>query len=159
MRERLVRERISVLERFIKHLAKEPHGKCWVWVGASMKRGYGVMMVKPGSPSGAHQVAWELAYGPIPRDKFVLHDCDNPRCIRPSHLWLGTAQDNSDDMVKKGRQVVGEKVVGHKLKVSEVLEIRRLFAKGWRRQALSKKFSVSPGMIFLIVTRRSWKHI
>lgn len=80
--------------------------KCWPWVGGSLNEGYGC--IRLGSSHGrivlAHRAAWAIANGPIPDGLFVLHHCDNPPCCNPAHLFLGTHQDNMDDMVAKGRQ-------------------------------------------------------
>jgi hypothetical protein len=79
-------------------------GECWVWTRATNEGGYG----KIGDGHrvrGTHAVSWELAYGPIPRGVglCVLHRCDNPPCVRPDHLFLGTVQDNNQNMIRKGR--------------------------------------------------------
>jgi len=75
---------------------------CWLWTGATMWKGYGAIGYF-GKVLRAHRVAWELCVGPIPRGRQVLHHCDNPACVRPNHLFLGTARDNSRDMSAKGR--------------------------------------------------------
>jgi hypothetical protein len=82
-------------------------GPCWLWTAQRNAKGYGVFSVR-GRPRLAHRVAWSLENaGEAPRDRLVCHRCDNPRCVRASHLFLGTAQDNTDDMVAKGRQARG----------------------------------------------------
>jgi len=78
---------------------------CWLWQGATQRDGYGLFRVD-GRRRVAHRIALELYTGvPIPVDKFVCHHCDNPPCVRPSHLFIGTAADNVADMVAKGRLV------------------------------------------------------
>lgn len=76
---------------------------CWLWTGAVSGRGYGKLGID-GRDIGAHRLAWELAYGPIPAGLFVLHTCDVRRCVNHAHLFLGTAADNTRDMFEKGRQ-------------------------------------------------------
>lgn len=75
--------------------------KCWLWTVSNDTR-YGVMSVK-GVPTKAHRISWELHNGEIPEGMSVLHTCDNPPCVNPEHLWLGTYGDNIRDAVKKGR--------------------------------------------------------
>ena len=81
---------------------------CWTWTAAITAFGYGVIQWQ-GKKRPAHRIAWELTYGPIPAGKWVLHKCDNPPCVRPDHLFLGTVIDNVADMVAKGRQVRGDR--------------------------------------------------
>ncbi len=83
--------------------------ECWEWQGAHDPRGYGFI----GAPGGgknllAHRVSWELHNGAIPQGRYVLHRCDNPRCVRPDHLFLGTHADNMADRQAKGRQAQGD---------------------------------------------------
>jgi hypothetical protein len=80
----------------------DPVFGCWVWSGATNRKGYGVYIFR-GKYVGAHRVAWTLFRGPIPDGLFVLHRCDNPPCLNPDHLFLGTHNDNMIDMVLKGR--------------------------------------------------------
>jgi hypothetical protein len=78
---------------------------CWVWTGSRIPKGYGKIQLgrRGTSPRFAHRISWELHFGPIPQGLWVLHKCDNPSCVKPSHLFLGTAKDNTSDMMAKGR--------------------------------------------------------
>jgi hypothetical protein len=67
-------------------------GECWLWTG-SLAAGYGQIQYK-GKMTRVHRVSWQLEYGEIPKGKVVCHSCDNPLCVRPAHLWLGTQLDN-----------------------------------------------------------------
>ena len=87
---------------------------CWVWPKATNACGYGLfrLTLSDGSVETlAHRVAWILTYGSIPPGKRILHTCDNPPCIRPSHLWLGTQAENVQDMNTKGRTVYGTRSI------------------------------------------------
>lgn len=80
-------------------------GPCWLWTGSLDGSGYGQINLN-GRPARASRISWEMANGPIPSGLWVLHNCpggDNPQCVNPAHLWLGTAQDNARDMTAKGR--------------------------------------------------------
>ena len=79
-----------------------PFGVCWIWTGRKNSKGYGVVKILY-KRYFTHRKAWELAYGPIPEGMNVLHKCDTPACGRPTHLFLGTQEDNMHDMKKKGR--------------------------------------------------------
>lgn len=78
---------------------------CWEWTAAKNACGYGVVACRPGRPRLAHRVAWGLVYGEVDTSACVLHRCDNPSCVRPDHLFLGTQLDNVADMNAKKRGV------------------------------------------------------
>lgn len=77
---------------------------CWLWIGA-INNNYGCFNKGNRNMIKAHRFSWELAYGEIPKDKFVLHKCDTPRCVNPEHLFLGTHYDNYHDAVSKKRRL------------------------------------------------------
>ena len=92
-------------ERVMSKVRVEASG-CWVWQGSAGKDGYGRMVYRLDGQRvirGAHRVSWEVANGPIPEGMHVLHRCDNPPCVNPAHLFLGTQADNMRDMTRKGR--------------------------------------------------------
>jgi hypothetical protein len=86
-------------ERFWAKVLKGDH--CWEWQGAKTPKGYGCLRTD-GELEYAHRISWRLAYGD-PGELHVLHHCDNPKCVRPDHLFLGTRSDNMQDMVRKDR--------------------------------------------------------
>jgi hypothetical protein len=137
-------------------------GECWLWTGEIGTGGYGRVRFRCRHRS-THRLAYELTHGPIPCGMFVLHNCpggDNPRCVNPAHLWLGTAAQNSADMVAKGRQAKGERQAHHRLTEEDVREIRALFAAGNGGPAvLGKRFGVSDTMIINILRGKAWKHV
>ncbi len=143
--------------------------KCWEWIGYKAESGHGIAR-NDGKPIKAHRLAWILLRGPIPSGIFVCHHCDNPACVRPTHLFLGTAKDNNRDRHFKGRSRglftagadhpakirAGD---GHwctKLSNKNVKEIRRLHSTGWSQKALGTAFDVNPATISRII-RNLWR--
>jgi len=142
----------------------EPDG-CWAWTGNRDPNGYGrIAYRRPGTaklqPFLVHRLSWELSYGPIPKGLSVLHSCDRPSCVRPSHLSLGTRADNARDAVRKGRHTRGERVASAKLTDEQVLFIHRRYAEGGITQkALAAMFGVVQSTIQAIINGRRWRHL
>ena len=134
---------------------------CWNWL-ANKCNGYGQLSRgRKMPPISAHRVSWIIYRGPIPEGMWVLHQCDNRACVNPDHLFLGTAQDNTNDMMKKGRDghgcCYGETAYNHKLTEDVVLQIRS--SVGVKQRDLAKRFGVCQRVIFDIIHRKIWRHI
>lgn len=153
-------------------------GPCWIWTAARLPAGYGLFGIpsrgaikSPAIMLKAHRYAYELTRGPIPDNLWVLHRCDNPPCVNPDHLFLGTATDNNRDTKGKGRWRTGSitkperlrRGVAHyeaKLTDSMVREIRgRYLAGGVTGVALAKEYGVSNAALYKVLQGRSWKHV
>jgi hypothetical protein len=136
-------------------------GKCWVWTGYRIEEGYGQLTVN-NRPCPAHRYSYELHFGKPPDSLCVCHHCDNPPCVNPAHLFLGTNQDNVDDKVAKGRCLVGERHGRAKLSDDQVREMRRRYrprSKTDGALAMAKEFGVSEPTVRQIIARRIWTHI
>lgn len=140
---------------------------CWEWIGAATKAGYGHLSVG-NKHRLVHRIIYELCVGTVAPDLHVCHDCpegDNPRCCNPAHLFLGTPQENTLDMVEKGRQggkaPQGEDSPNAKLTEQDVREIRRRLASSPRPtyRGLARELGVSKTTIARIDRRKSWAHL
>lgn len=134
---------------------------CWIWTAATHEWGYGVMQ-RGRAGRGvikAHIASWIIHFGHIPIGMNVLHHCDNPPCIRPQHLFLGTISDNTQDMISKGRGLIGTKNGQCKLTDVDVVLIRKYRQSGASLNDLAEQFGVSFSNICSICTRASWRHI
>lgn len=129
-------------------------GPCWVWMGGS-SNGYGqVSHREPGIKShGAHRIAWELRRGPVPPNKILCHKCDNPRCVRLSHLFAGDGYSNAADMALKGRGARWWR----KLDPSRFREVRSLLRRGQTAKSVAKLFNVTPTLVSQIAKGPAWK--
>lgn len=141
-------------------LHSEPNNSgCIIWTGPIVSGGYGAMSVN-GDQQLAHRAAWEVSSGQaIPDGMVIRHSCDNPPCVNPEHLSLGSYADNSRDMVKRKRNKYGERVHTAVLKEEEVLKLRRLSDDGWSYNMLAEKFGISKSTVYAVVKRKSWKHL
>lgn len=162
---------------------------CWPWRGCKDACGYGrVWLWDPNTGTrvntGAHRVAWMFTHGEIPAGFCVCHSCDNPSCVNPAHLWLGTQGDNVRDMHEKGRagvvthperlprgdahftrrhpelRVRGERQGSSKLTQAVVREMRQLYGGGgWTQRQLADRYGVTRRQVGKVVTGKQWQHV
>ncbi len=154
-------------ERFWAKVDKS--GECWLWTGSQTKSGYGMFNLVR-----AHRFSWELAHGPISDNLLVCHDCpggDNPLCVNPAHLWLGTSGDNTRDAARKGQMPTGDKNGSRlhpekrqrgdqhpmaKLTSEQVKEVR---ASTENNVAIARRLGVTDRLISAIRSGKVWKHL
>jgi hypothetical protein len=134
--------------------------RCWVWTRGRDVDGYGTIW-RAGTNAKAHRVSFEINGGSIPDGLFVCHKCDNPSCVNPDHLFLGTALENKRDCVRKGRlsPPIGEAHGRARLTAKQVLDIRSRPAYRGLTVNLAKEFGVHHMTISLIRNRKKWVHI
>ncbi|KKN27918.1 hypothetical protein LCGC14_0859730 [marine sediment metagenome] len=153
------------MPRFWASVHKARDG-CWLWRNGS-KRGYGGFWFVDKTIL-AHRFAYEHLVGPIPKDLWVLHHCDQPRCVRPDHLFLGTVLDNVRDAIRKNRwnyerrtsknYVRGEQ--NHKAKLNErKVRTIRAQANHVSQAKLAFRFKVTKYAVFSVIHRLTWRHV
>ena len=155
----------ALRERFEEKVLKTEG--CWEWQGAQHRQGYGTFYVGNRRTDKAHRVAWALYVGPIPTGKFVLHHCDNPRCVRIAHLYIGDQRLNVQDAVARGRHKVGkpflpgqfkgERNGRAKLTAAKAQEIRSRLAAGEGRRAIAQDHGISLSLVTWIKKGEVWR--
>lgn len=126
--------------------------ECWLWKRGKDKAGYGKITINK-FPVGAHVISYLLYNGAIPDMLHVCHSCDNPQCVNPEHLWLGTHQDNMKDRDKKGRGSTARA----KLCMDEAQEIRKCVKLGATHKEMAGRFGVISATINSIIQNKTWK--
>lgn len=175
------RPRTPLADRFWPKVARRGANECWPWLGAKHPGGYGRLSLggRGSRMAPATHVAWTIATGTeVPDGMSICHRCDNPPCVNPGHLFLGTKGDNARDMISKGRgrqprlsgaahplvldssrAARGEAHGRSILTAAKVAEIRERYARGETITSLSLRFVAVRTTIRLIVTRKTWKHV
>ena len=158
----------SLTAKDVAHLADRlicdalpiPEAGCAIWPYGWTAKGYGRISLPGPRLVIAHRAAWIVAHGAIPSGLMVCHKCDTPACVNALHLFLGTALDNSHDMLRKGRQVsvLGERCVRARLTERQVAEIRSLNVAGVGYRRLAQQFGVARSTISAVCRRQTWKH-
>ena len=145
----------GVETRFWRYVKKTE--ECWVWT-AFCDNGYGKLSLSgPRRSVWAHRVSWELHFGEIPPGQLVCHHCDNPSCVRPDHLFLGTHGTNAQDKASKDRAPFGEDNPKHVLTEAQVIAMRDLYAAGGISQrAVGKLFGVTQMTVSRAVRGQTW---
>jgi len=172
---------MTLAERFwVKADRSGGSAACWPWTGSRNVKGYG-RVSEHGRPVLAHRVAWALAHGEMaaPGMGLVLHHCDSPPCVNPGHLYLGTAADNTADMMAKGRHgsyipepprggdwyaahpriLRGEAIGNAKLTEGAVRDIRARRVAGETLGAIALRYGISAPSVHRVIARTGWRHV
>lgn len=154
-----------ILDRFMEKVELIPFHSCWEWTGQlSKSKGYAMIWDrKLGRTTVASRVSYQLFNGEIPDGLLVCHTCDNRSCVNPKHLWLGTYQNNTDDMIAKGRVATGLQQVGNRiLSLEDVYSIRaehKAGVVGFGYKAIAKRRGISAGAVRAILTKKTWWYV
>lgn len=144
----------KVIARFWAKVRRSSDNECWEWTASRTLGGYGQMEIA-GKFWSAHRMAWVVARGQIPDGVFVLHKCDNPKCVNPQHLFLGSAKDNASDRDRKGRGVTcqdGKMPV--KFTSEQISSIKLDRAGGMKIAELMTKYGISRQYVQRIVSNK-----
>jgi len=151
------------IQRFMSKVCVCDPNDCWEWQAGRDENGYGRFNYL-GDNVPAQRVSYILHKGEIPFGMLVCHTCDNPSCVNPNHLFLGTHHDNVIDMFAKGRQPQRDLIRGsakgtNKLVEDDIYKIRELVEQGYTNQQIADMFNVAKATISHVRTRRNWGHI
>jgi hypothetical protein len=149
------------MEEFWAKVEKGPGDACWPWIGNHLVSGYGRFSI--GTPPQrqrwlAHRMAWTLEMGPIPTGMVICHHCDNPGCVNPKHLFLGSHADNVLDMHSKGRNRQPKGINHWKAKLTEI-QIISIRNDPRPNAIIGRIYNIAPNQILMIKRRTAWKHI
>lgn len=137
---------------------QNPETGCLEWIGAKNGRGYGVVK-REGVVRPASRWAYWYAYGPVGKSLVVRHTCDNPPCVNPEHLILGTQAENISDSISRGRFTVGVRNGNAKVNPDKVREIRRRYASGEGPTSIGRDFGLTATTVIDISKFKTWKHV
>lgn len=151
-------KKVPIEQRFWSKVDIKDLFGCWEFQGSITEWGYG-QIKSNGKMIKAHRFAWEFVFGKIPKGMQINHKCNNRRCCNVSHLYLGTAQQNVDDMTLAGRQARGEKHGKSRFTNSDIINIRKLNNDGYSKIEISEIYKTSASNIGSICRRKTWKHI
>lgn len=148
--------------RFWRFVDKRASNECWNWIGTKLN-GYGRFSIgsKESGSDGAHRISWRMHNNAeIPDGMVVMHSCDNPSCVNPSHLSLGTYKENTADMIAKGRKrVVSPKGEGNGKSLLNEEKVRIIKQSNLSHAELARKLGVSPNCVRGVRIGRTWTHI
>lgn len=156
--------RLMMPDAFWARVDRRGPDECWMWHGATISAGYGSFRWTRQHHT-AHRFAYELANGPIAEGLLVCHRCDVPGCCNPSHLFAGTYQDNSTDMVRKGRYgprrnwLQGSQIKTAKLTEAQVVDIKSALQDNVTQTQLARQYGVSVTVIHNIAHGKIWRHV
>ena len=150
------------MERIEANSIPEPNTGCWLWLLGQNGGGYGVLWVGAGRPKLAHRFVLAFVIGrELARHEHACHRCDQPACVNPAHLFVGSHADNMRDMGRKGRQkrFAGETNPGHVLTDALVVRLKEIVASGVSEREAARRMGLSPTTAHYAVSGKTWSHV
>ena len=157
--------KIRDVERFLSKIKKTP--TCWEWIGTSVPSGYGIFHL--GRIRGesrdirriilAHRASWKVFKGEIGESLYILHKCNNRKCVNPNHLYQGSQKENVQDEIDSGTFIFGSKHPLSKLQESDIQKIVDFSKNGLSQRKIASMFGVDQALIWRIIHRKSWPHV
>lgn len=154
------RNGLTPKQRFYRYIETDPNTGCWEFIGTRNKRGYGVFTFE-NKKVPAHRFSYQIHVGNIPEGRLVLHKCDNPPCVNPEHLFIGTQFDNMRDMVQKGRNANTKGTNNPRASIYDdsVIQIRDLWDTGASIKEIAIHFMIPKSTVRNIISNVTWKHL
>lgn len=142
--------------RFWLYVKTDRHG-CWEWTGNKTHDGYGLFRIggKAGVLRGAHRVSVMLSAGSLSESQVVMHSCDNPGCVRPDHLIVGTTRKNNADAAAKGRYATRHQ----RLRYDEIEKVRKAFAMGESKSSIARRIGVGRGAVTNLLLGKTYSDV
>jgi len=149
------------IKRFNKKIKINEKTGCHEWIGSKLPKGYGTFRLNTETAIRAHRFSYEYYKHKIPENMHCLHNCDNPSCVNPDHLFLGTNNDNVKDKMRKGRSYrpIGEKHPFAKIKDADVYKIKELIASGYSYRETSILMNTTIHIVAQIGMNKTWTHL
>jgi len=144
-------------ERFFRYVRKTR--KCWNWIGPMNHGGYGRLSNgRKGGRILAHRYSWEFHKGKIPKEMYVCHHCDNPKCVNPKHLYVGNQSQNMEDAAQRKRMPRGSSHHNARLTIKDIERIYALRKQGKKQHEIATQFGVTNSHVCLILQGKHWAH-
>jgi len=151
-----------IIDRFLSRIDQKSSDECWPWLGGTTPSNRGMMRVD-GQQTNVYRISFRIFCGEIEANKVIMHKCDNPNCVNPSHLIKGTQQDNVNDMYAKNRQrhtpSIGSNNGRAVLNEINVKDIKDLLRQGYSQSEIARMYEVTPRTICAINAGTLWAHV
>lgn len=155
---------VGFIARFWSKVDRKVPNECWPWTGSFKENGYpqlGVGSLTNGTRTMrmAHRLSWLIHFGEVPKRKYILHHCDNPKCVNPNHLYLGGNSENMRDAAQRNRIAHGVRHAYAKLNPTKVRRIRKLFKSGKNCNQIASTIGVAYATIQQVIEGQTWRRV